>query len=88
MLGTWTQFRRQYGAEVVVGFADGVDMYHAVLNQREVGFDSGMNCFGNVMGCQQGQIIFNADFHIHIDAAAEHTGVKAVHMLYAGNLFN
>ena len=73
-----TQIRRQHNAGVMAVFAQWIDMHHAMLYEREVGFNSCMHSFSNMMRVKQGKIVLDADFNVNINTAAEKTGVQAV----------
>ena len=57
-----TQIRWQHNAGVMAVFTQRIDMHHAVLYERKVGFNSSMHCFSNMVSIEQGKIILDADF--------------------------
>ena len=69
-------------------FAQGIDVYHAVLDIGKILFNGMVDTFRNLMGLQQGQVIVGADFHIYKDAAAKLAGAQQVDVIDAGNLGN
>ena len=83
-----TQIRRQHNAGIMAVLAKRVDVYHAVLYEREVSFNRSMHRFCDMVRLQQRQVVLDAKLNIHIDAVAEKARVQAVEMLYAGNADN
>ncbi len=66
-------------------FAQGIDVYHTMLDIGKILFYGVMDFFRNLVGLQQGQVIVGADFHVDKDAAAELAGTQQVDVVDAGN---